>query len=262
MELKILKQQELLGRNITVYGTNENPLFLAKDVAEWIEHSNARMMLNSVDEDEKVVNIVYTLGGNQEAWFLTENGMYEVLFQSRKPIAKEIKKGVKAILREVRLNGGYIASHENDTPEMIMARALQVASQTIENFKNKTKHLEMQNQIQKDEIEKARPLVELANECYVSTGSMTASIVSARLGFKSANELNKHLKNIGVQYKIKGDDCWKLTSKYSNKGYTKTIPFPYPKPDGTIGTRNSMEWTESGFVFLREILTVKMLHNV
>ena len=76
MELKILKQQELLGRNITVYGTNENPLFLAKDVAEWIEHSNARMMLNSVDEDEKVVNNVYTLGGNQEAWFLTENGLY------------------------------------------------------------------------------------------------------------------------------------------------------------------------------------------
>lgn len=29
-----------------------------------------------VDEDEKVVNNVYTLGGNQEAWFLTENGLY------------------------------------------------------------------------------------------------------------------------------------------------------------------------------------------
>ena len=35
-----------------------------------------------VDEDEKVVNNVYTLGGNQKAWFLTEDGLYEVLMQS------------------------------------------------------------------------------------------------------------------------------------------------------------------------------------
>ena len=57
-------------------------------MAEWIEHSNPRVMLKNVDEEEKVVNIVYTLGGNQEMWFLTEDGLYEVLMQSRKPIAK------------------------------------------------------------------------------------------------------------------------------------------------------------------------------
>lgn len=51
-------------------------------------------MLSNVDEDEKVQNIVPTLGGNQKAWFLTENGLYEVLMQSRKPIAKDFKKKV------------------------------------------------------------------------------------------------------------------------------------------------------------------------
>lgn len=71
---------------------------LAKDVAEWIEHSKVSMMLESIDEDEKVVKNVYTLGGNQEAWFLTENGVYEVLMQSRKPIAKEFKTSPKTIL--------------------------------------------------------------------------------------------------------------------------------------------------------------------
>ncbi|UOY93153.1 hypothetical protein MUG87_03190 [Ectobacillus sp. JY-23] len=38
-------------------------------------------------------NIVSTLGGNQQAWFLTEDGLYEVLMQSRKQIAKAFKKG-------------------------------------------------------------------------------------------------------------------------------------------------------------------------
>ena len=60
------------------------------------------MMLQSVDEEEKVANIVDTLGGNQQVWFLTEDGLYEVLMQSRKPIAKEFKKGVKEILKTIR----------------------------------------------------------------------------------------------------------------------------------------------------------------
>lgn len=39
--------------------------------------------------------------GGQNAWFLTKNGLYEALMQSRKPIAKQFKKGVKEILRNV-----------------------------------------------------------------------------------------------------------------------------------------------------------------
>lgn len=35
-----------------------------------------------VDEDEKVRKITSTLGGKQEMWFLTEDGLYEVLMQS------------------------------------------------------------------------------------------------------------------------------------------------------------------------------------
>ena len=107
-QVQIIYNQEVLGKDFHIYGTIEEPLFLAKDVADWIEHSNPRMMLKKIDEDEKVVNNVYTLGGIQETWFLTENGLYEVLMQSRKPIAKQFKKQVKAILKEIRKTGGYI----------------------------------------------------------------------------------------------------------------------------------------------------------
>lgn len=111
-ELAMIGSREILGKEVKVYGDFENPLFLAKDVAEWIEHSNHRSMLESVDEDEKGVRIVYTLGGPQESWVLTENGLYEVLFLSRKPIAKEFKQGVKSLLRDLRTGKSGIVDLE------------------------------------------------------------------------------------------------------------------------------------------------------
>lgn len=110
--LQVIDERNVLEKDFKVYGTVEEPLFDAQDVAEWIEHSNHRMMLQTIDDDEKGVRNVYTLGGVQEKWFLTENGLYEVLFQSRKPIAKDFKKEVKAILKELRTTGGFISDTE------------------------------------------------------------------------------------------------------------------------------------------------------
>ena len=68
-------------------------------------------MLKSIDDDEKVkVNNVYSenrTGGNG-TWFLTEDGLYEVCMQSRKPIAKQMKKEIKKYLRSIRLTGAAI----------------------------------------------------------------------------------------------------------------------------------------------------------
>ena len=86
-KLTVIKEQEVLGKDFRVYGDMLNPLFLAKDVADMIEHSDVSKMVKAVDEDEKVKNNILTPGGEQEMWFLTEAGLYEILFQSRKPIA-------------------------------------------------------------------------------------------------------------------------------------------------------------------------------
>lgn len=93
-KLCVLTEQEVLGEQFTIYGTFDRPLFLAKDVATMIEHSNVTKMTNNIDEDEKIVIKTpsnYLLAGlqsNTEYTFLTEYGLYEVLIQSRKPIAK------------------------------------------------------------------------------------------------------------------------------------------------------------------------------
>lgn len=117
-EIKIINKSTFLDKEIDVWGSVEQPLFRAKDVASWLLIKNVPDLVKRVDNDEVHR---FNLGSLQgETWFLTEDGLYEVLMQSRKPIAKQFKKGVKAILHEIRTKGGYIASSVNDTPEAIM----------------------------------------------------------------------------------------------------------------------------------------------
>ncbi|MDE6182059.1 MAG: Bro-N domain-containing protein [Eubacteriales bacterium] len=105
---QIIDERRILGQEFKIYGDFENPLFLAKDVAEWIEHNKPSEMIQNIDDDEKLKAIISLAGQNREMWFLTEDGLYEVLMQSRKPIAKAFKKEVKKILKEIRLKGYYI----------------------------------------------------------------------------------------------------------------------------------------------------------
>ena len=130
----------------------------------------------------------------------------------------------------------------------VIAQAINVLQKRLD---TKSKQLELANRT----IDEQAPLVQLAEDCYSSTRTMTASILATRLGFPSANALNKKLHELHIQYKV--DGCWKLYSKYEGFGYTKTIPVPYRMKDGSNGTNNQMEWFEKGFVFLRELLNNK-----
>ena len=138
-QIQMIKEQEVLGKQFRVYGTFEEPLFLAKDVADWIEYSvaNVNKMLDKVDEEEKTTHTI-SMNGNYttQAWFLTEDGLYEVLMQSRKPIAKQFKKEVKGILKQIRQTGGYIPIQQEESDADILAKALLIAQRTIES-KNK-----------------------------------------------------------------------------------------------------------------------------
>lgn len=110
--LEVIQEVEILGKKIKMYGCIESPWFMASDVAEWIEHSNARSMIKPVDGAEKGVKNVYTHGGIQEKWFITEDGLYECCFNSRKSIAKEMKKEIKKYLKSIRLTGAAIVDEQ------------------------------------------------------------------------------------------------------------------------------------------------------
>lgn len=115
----VINEQEVLGKQFRVYGSVDEPLFLAKDVAMWIEHTNVSSMVDMVDENEKVVlePSKDCLAGDFQAntfyTFLTEDGLYEVLMLSRKPIAKQFKSKVKEILKTLRKTGAYSVTKTN-----------------------------------------------------------------------------------------------------------------------------------------------------
>lgn len=209
--IQVLKQTELLGHQFTVYGTAENPLFLAKEVAECIEHSNITVMLQTIDEEEKVkITPKQSLGdlvNYKEYNFLTEDGLYEVLMQSRKPIAKQFKKGVKQILHEVRTTGGYIATKADDTPEEIMARALTIAQATLAKREERLKQLEAETEqqqatieLQEKEIKQAASKVNYYDTHLQSVNTLTTTQVAKEIGM-NAEKLNSKLKELGIQYK-------------------------------------------------------------
>ena len=68
--LEIIEKRDVLGKEFRIYGDFENPLFLAKDVAEWIDYeiSNVSKMVKNVDDDEKIITRI----NNTSAIFLTE----------------------------------------------------------------------------------------------------------------------------------------------------------------------------------------------
>ena len=103
----ILRTINAQGHELNIYRTTEEPLFLAVEVAKLIDYSigNTAHMLNTVDLDEKLLVTLVRSGQGREMWFLTEDGLYEVLMQSRKPIARRFKRAVKDILKDLRLSG-------------------------------------------------------------------------------------------------------------------------------------------------------------
>lgn len=235
--LAVLKKSELCGQQFTVYGTPEAPLFLAKDISTILEHSDTRKMVASVDEDEKLMGTLFLAGQNRQVWMLTEGGLYEVLMQSRKPIAKTFKKEVKEILREIRTKGGYISIKEDDTPELIMARAVMVAQATINRHE--------------EEIRRLKPKAEYTDRVLQSDNTYTMTQMAKELGFRSVGAFMVVLKNKRIAFKQSGQ--WMLYSNHSSRGYTKTKTSHFTHSDGRVGTNTYTTWTEKGRMFLHDI---------
>ena len=102
----------------TMIDRNGELWFVAQDVCDVLEHSNSRMAIQSLDEDEKGVSKVYTLTGEKEANIINESGLYNLIFRSNKPQAKLFRKWVTSeVLPAIRKQGGYLVNQPLDVPE-------------------------------------------------------------------------------------------------------------------------------------------------
>lgn len=90
--IRLVETTNILGRELKIFGNKENPLFLARDVADWIEHTDvSKMVRNLDDETEKLTRTMFVSGQNRDYIFLTEFGIYEILMTSRKKMLKRLE---------------------------------------------------------------------------------------------------------------------------------------------------------------------------
>ena len=104
-----------LHTEIIIKGTLDDPLFRASDVGVVLDISNIRTSIVDFDESEK--RAVHTTDGTgrlQDITFLTEKGLYKVLFRSRKPIAQKFQNWVCDVIKEIRVTGIYNMQKEID----------------------------------------------------------------------------------------------------------------------------------------------------
>lgn len=85
-----------------------DPWFVANDIAKALGYKLASDMCKMLDDDEKGMHIVHTLGGHQEALIISESGMYACVLKSRREEARRFRKWVTSeVLPELRRTGKY-----------------------------------------------------------------------------------------------------------------------------------------------------------
>lgn len=230
--LEIVQETKILGKEIKLYGSIENPLFMASDVADWIEHTNTTMMLRKIDAEEKGLNNVYTLGGNQEKWFVTEDGLYEICMQSRKPIAKQMKKEIKKYLKSIRLTGAAIPV--GDEQKMV-------------NYYFSSLSSDLQGRIVNELMEKNKELQQFYDDLINTDGLYHMNTIAKELKI-GRNELFTYLRGKSIIFYQDGINI--PYQRFMNQGLFRVIESPCA--DGKY--RPTTYVTKKGLEYIRKLL--------
>lgn len=238
--------------DIRTAGTADNPLFCLTDVCKALDLQPSAVMRrlnNGVISSNPISD---SLGRQQIANFVNEDGLYDVILDSRKPEAKAFRKWVTSeVLPTIRRTGGYIATNSTMTDAEIMAKAVLVAQSTIETRNKRIKQLEAENSGQKALIIQMQKGNDYLNTILQSRGTVTITQIAADYGM-SAIAFNKKLNEMHIQRKVNGQ--WILYSEFMGKGYVHSRTISFDHADGRPDTRLCTEWTQRGRLFLYDAL--------
>lgn len=138
-----------------------------------------------------------------------------------------------------------------NSPEAVMARALQFANQQLALLKHQNMELTDTIAIQNQQILEMKPKVSYYDVVLNCKDLISTSAIAKDYG-KSAIWMNRYLHKKGVQFKQ--GDIWLLYQKYAQKGYTSTKTHSYPGTDGETHTKVHTYWTQKGRLFIYELM--------
>lgn len=233
-----------------LFNYKENPIrtvvsegniwFIAKDVCDVLAIGNTSMALRRLDEDEKGVNTIETLGGVQSMTTINEAGLYSLILSSRKPEAKQFRRWVThEVLPSIRKHGAYMTEDVLDNaignPDFMIG--------LLENLKEERKARELLEQKVAEDL----PKITYYDTILSSNNAVNISQIAEDYGLSGA-ELNKMLHEEGVQYRR--SDQWLLYREHKNKGYTKSKTFTVGNGSAKLHT----QWTQKGRLFIHQLL--------
>lgn len=119
--------------------------------------------------------------------FVNEDGLYDVILDSRKPEAKAFRKWVTSeVLPAIRRQGGYIQAGEQDSDADIMARALMIAQKTIDSKQQRIQMLEGERDTLQQQNRLLAPKAQYTDEVLQSTSTITFTELAKELNFRRA----------------------------------------------------------------------------
>lgn len=264
-------ENALFGQVRSVVDESNEPWFCLTDVCKALELQTTAVKNRLEDGGISIKGIPDSLGRTQQANFVNEDGLYDVILDSRKPEAKKFRKWITSeVLPSIRKDGGYIMAKEEETEEELLARALKLAQSRIDAQKKALANLhrlnvEMEQTIQENdaklsvaqeqirmqgiELKRSAEAVKYHDQVLSSVSTYTVTQIAKEFGW-GAKTLNEKLHMWGIQYKLNGQ--WLLYSQYCDKDYTRTITFTVTDAMECMHTRQSTEWTEKGRKFIHE----------
>ena len=138
-----------------------------------------------------------------------------------------------------------------NSPEAVMARALQFANHQLALLKHQNMELTDTIAVQNQQILEMKPKVSYYDVVLNCKDLISTSAIAKDYG-KSAIWMNRYLHKKGVQFKQ--GDIWLLYQKYAQKGYTSTKTHSYPGTDGETHTKVHTYWTQKGRLFIYELM--------
>ena len=240
------------GEVRTIKGENNMPWFVGKDVAVVLGYKSPSVAIcEKVDPEDKTTFVNSEPGSNYKSktTLINESGLYALILGSKLPQAKAFKRWVTSeVLPAIRKEGGYIATKPDDTPEVVMARAILIAKSTIERLEHENKVLAGQNKVLSAKAEhldnvmlcsQCYTMTQVAKELDMSVHDLTSKLLEMRIIFRQSGQymLYADYSRLGL--------ARNRTSDKDINGTVKVFP-PY------------LVWTEKGRIFLHNLMKQHM----
>ncbi|WP_302424039.1 phage antirepressor KilAC domain-containing protein [uncultured Prevotella sp.] len=166
-EMKIFESPEF-GRIRTVSDERGEPWFCLADVCKVLGLKQNGVVMR-LEKGVISTEPLSTRGGTQMANFVSEDGLYDVILDSRKPSARAFRKWVTSeVLPQIRRTGGYVPLEEQDDEKTILAKAVRILNRTLE---QKDVLLRRKEEL----LEEQRPKVEFADALTAGDGCILIS---------------------------------------------------------------------------------------